>query len=415
MDNKTALVVTSVSSDTNSVLNFLNSQAAIHDIAFLVIGDEKSPKNFSMSPGRFVSIEEQRDFDFNLVEMLPENHYSRKNVGYLLCMTEGFFKIIETDDDNLPYNEFWAERVQSQGGRFVGNKKWINAYSYFCDHNIWPRGFPLQSIANEDQPIIEFVKEVNCPIQQGLADKNPDVDAIYRLTSKLPIVFDKEENLILAEGSYCPFNSQNTTWFKESFPLLYLPSYCSFRMTDIWRSFIAQRILPTCNWHLCFTSATMYQERNEHNLMKDFKDEIPGYLMNAEIINLIEDLNLKEGVQHIYENLSEFYVEKAIEKQKATYDLIKAKTDSIKVALNAAEYRLAKFKDSNQRLWTRTARLEEERLSREIQLLILMYGESVKNLEFADFSLKTKTPFIQLIDAPLPPLTANQIHKGMAA
>jgi hypothetical protein len=29
-------------------------------------------------------------------------------------------------------------------------------------------------------------------------------------------------------------------------PLLYLPSHCCFRMTDIWRSFIAQR----CLWEL---------------------------------------------------------------------------------------------------------------------------------------------------------------------
>jgi hypothetical protein len=75
-----------------------------------------------------------------------------------------------------------------------------------------------------------------------LADENPDVDAIYRLTLPLPIIFNKANNVALGNNSFCPFYSQNRTWFKEAFPLLYLSSHCSFRMTDIWRSFVAQRI-----------------------------------------------------------------------------------------------------------------------------------------------------------------------------
>src|SRR5438270_335676 len=79
-------------------------------------------------------------------------------------------------------------------------------------------------------------KEIYCPIQQGLADENPDVDAIYRLAFPLPLTFRTDRRIALGGSAWCPFNSQNTTWTREAFPLLYLPSYCSFRMTDIWRS-----------------------------------------------------------------------------------------------------------------------------------------------------------------------------------
>src|ERR1700691_4694073 len=92
-------------------------------------------------------------------------------------------------------------------------------------------------------------------------------------------------------GACCPFNSQNTTWFKEAFPLLYLPYYCSFRMTDIWRSFVAQRIAWTCGWPVLFHQSTMRQERNDHNLMNDFRDEISGYNNNALICNSLKELN----------------------------------------------------------------------------------------------------------------------------
>jgi len=38
-----------------------------------------------------------------------------------------------------------------------------------------------------------------------------------------------------------------------------------------------------------------------------------------------------------------------------------------------------------------------------------MYAEVLKNTEVADFSLKNKLPFIQLIDAPLSPIQPTQI------
>jgi hypothetical protein len=140
-----------------------------------------------------------------------------------------------------------------------------------------------------------------------LADDNPDVDAIYRLTQPLPIQFNKFDNVALGDNAICPFNSQNTTWFKEAFALLYLPSYCSFRMTDIWRSFIAQRILWTCGWTVLFHNSTVRQERNDHSLMADFKDEISGYTNNLEIMQTLIQLDLALGVQAIPGNLRKCY------------------------------------------------------------------------------------------------------------
>ena len=36
-----------------------------------------------------------------------------------------------------------------------------------------------------------------------------------------------------------------------------------------------------------------------------------------------------------------------------------------------------------------------------------MYGESLKNLEIADFSLRNRTPFVQIIDEPIAPITPS--------
>lgn len=305
-NKKTALVVTSIASP-NEVLQSLAKGSAENNISFYVIGDTKSPENFVLEGCNFYSIEKQRQLSFEIAKLCPERHYTRKNIGYLIAIQEGADLIIETDDDNFPKAEFWQKRKRKHHVPFAEENSWLNIYHFFSEQFVWPRGFALEQLQKPVPSIQEFdIQEKICPIQQGLADENPDVDAIYRLAYPLPLKF-KEGKIAIGKGSWCPFNSQNTTWFKEVFPLLYLPSYCSFRMTDIWRSFVAQRILWENDWFLLFHEPTVWQERNEHNLMKDFQDEIPGYLNNNRITEELENLNLTPGSENIPDNLMKCY------------------------------------------------------------------------------------------------------------
>lgn len=110
-------------------------------------------------------------------------------------------------------------------------------------------------------------------------------------------------------GAWCPFNSQATWRFKPSFPLLYLPSTCTFRMTDIWRSLVAQRCLWELDRGICFHAAEVDQERNVHNLAKDFEDEVPGYLLNSKIARTLSSITLRPGVGEVTHNLVRCYEE----------------------------------------------------------------------------------------------------------
>jgi hypothetical protein len=78
-------------------------------------------------------------------------------------------------------------------------------------------------------------------------------------------------------------------------------------MTDIWRSFVAQRICWENNWSLLFTPSSVFQERNEHDLMKDFKDEVSGYLHNDTIAKTLDNLNLSPGIDNIPDNMYRCY------------------------------------------------------------------------------------------------------------
>ncbi len=300
------LIITSIADSNHPVLRQYAEESASRFIPLIVIGDMKSPKTFDLPGCDFYSVSRQLEMSSALAKLLPFNHYARKNLGYLAAMRSGVDVIIETDDDNLPFAGFWEERLKRVEARPLINCGWLNAYRYFTDSHIWPRGFALEHIQDEVPPLPDTIT-VDCPIQQGLASLNPDVDALYRLTLPLPIDFRSGGSLALGRNSICPFNSQNTTWFREAFPLLYLPSYCSFRMTDIWRSFVAQRIAWECGWSILFHQSTVWQERNDHNLMNDFKDEIPGYLNNGRIIDELCTLQLQKGIDGIPDNLVTCY------------------------------------------------------------------------------------------------------------
>ncbi|MCF8057276.1 MAG: STELLO glycosyltransferase family protein [Desulfocapsa sp.] len=302
----TYLVITSVADSEHPILRKIANEAASQGVPFVLIGDSKSPASFKLSHCDFYSIERQQNLSFSLAHLLPLNHYARKNIGYLVAMSAGAESIIETDDDNLPFPEFWSEKKRQVDAHHMVDAGWVNIYRYFSDRHIWPRGFSLEHI-QDDVPLLTGQKVTDCPIQQGLASENPDVDAIFRLTQPLPVEFWQADNVALGKGSICPFNSQNTTWFKDAFPLLYLPSCCSFRMTDIWRSFIAQRIAWECGWSILFHKSSVLQERNNHNLLTDFKEEIMGYLHNTTLVSELHKLVLEQGEKNISKNLITCY------------------------------------------------------------------------------------------------------------
>ena len=113
--------------------------------------------------------------------------------------------------------------------------------------------------------------------------------------------------------------------------------------------------------------------------------------------------------KRMFESLSNYYINKTIEKQVKTFKIVSAKRDSVVAVLKSAEYQLASFRDSHRSLQMKTDQVTELRLQREITALSAMYAEVLKNTEVADFSLRNKTPFIQVIDAPILPLAPVQL------
>lgn len=283
-DVKKIIVITSIFEPTAAVVSFSN----LSGYQLIVVGDKKSPKNWHCDNVEYLSVEQQETLPYQLSKVLPFNHYCRKMLGYLAAIEHKAAYIIDTDDDNHPKENWDFPAFEGQFDAMSGHTGFVNIYQHYTKQKIWPRGLPLDLI-NTDFQIEKFTSKQNCNIGiwQGLADEDPDVDAVYRLTNNNPCYFDDKPPIVLNSGAICPFNTQNTIIRKELFALLYLPTYVTFRFTDILRGLVAQPIMWLYNYQLGFVNATVVQKRNVHNYMDDFISEIPMYQHCDKIVDLV--------------------------------------------------------------------------------------------------------------------------------
>lgn len=252
----------------------------------IVVGDKKTPVDWNYAGTTYYP----HGHDFGFSFKAPDNHYARKNLGYLQAIKHGATLIYDIDDDNFPV-ESWKMREVDCTATTVTGPGWCNVFKRFTGDNIWPRGFALDHLHSVGT--MGTFHNVHAPVQQGLANGNTDVDAIWRLAMMRDVTFTSTVSLALTPGVWCPFNSQTTWWWPEAYHLMYLPIYSTFRMCDIWRSFVAQRCLWASGYGVVFHSpGEVFQSRNPHNLLADFEDEVPGYLNNGKIASVLDGLRL---------------------------------------------------------------------------------------------------------------------------
>jgi len=108
--------------------------------------------------------------------------------------------------------------------------------------------------------------------------------------------------------------------------------------------------------------------------------------------------------ENIFHHLSRFYIQQSSDKQKQTYDLVKAKTDSIYRQWTSSEFTASNMEESEGALWAPSDRTRRTIKVKQSNMYAMAYGEAIKNLEMADYAVKNSTPFIREIDRPFSPL-----------
>lgn len=299
---KKNIVITSIFEPSQAIKDF----AKIDNYKLIVVGDKKTPAGWHCHNVDYLSVTDQEQMSFELAKVLPYNHYCRKMLGYLVAIKNGADFIVDTDDDNIPKENWEFPAFEGEFDYIKGDKGHINIYQLYTKENVWPRGLPLRLIT-ENFELEKHMATTICRIGiwQGLADEDPDVDAIYRLTSDSPCYFNERPPVVLGAGTISPFNTQNTMIRKELYALMYLPTYVTFRFTDILRGLIAQPIMWLYGYRLGFVNATVLQLRNPHDYMKDFISELPMYEHCEAVTDLVT--NAISASETIEANLTKAY------------------------------------------------------------------------------------------------------------
>ena len=295
------IVITTIQLPTDAV----KTMAAQAGWKVVAVGDQKTPAEWKLDNCVFLSVEHQAELGYNIHKLIPYKHYGRKNIGYLFAIQHGARVIYDTDDDNelivdrldeafiinLEENRsdmlvYLPQQTLTASNELDERLPVVNPYIHFGQKNIWPRGYPLSSIdltKSLNYKYVEAKQSLKPYVQQGLANGDPDVDAIFRLTrkrggAKVDLTFDREAPPVtLPRGVMSPFNTQNTIIHREAFWGLLVPVTTTFRVCDIWRGYWMQRVLWEVGGTLSFHTASVYQDRNEHNYFLDHVDEFPLY------------------------------------------------------------------------------------------------------------------------------------------
>ena len=215
-------VVTTINPPTEAILGV----AALPGWSVVVVGDVSSaPFNVSAENVVFLSAQAQQQLAApysSLTALLPWKHFGRKNIGFLYAILHGADMLWDFDDDNmlkpghtpqLPTAGVHQVQMLSQHDCAA-----FNPYPHMGDPSTetpatppaWPRGFPLDLIRSPCRHKLVASNTSRVAVLQSLADHDPDVDAIYRLTRGVPFSFrdGSRKTLIMPNGTLTPWNAQ---------------------------------------------------------------------------------------------------------------------------------------------------------------------------------------------------------------
>ncbi|KAK7345049.1 hypothetical protein VNO77_15428 [Canavalia gladiata] len=265
----------------------------------LAIGGSKTPSDWNLKGAIYLSLEEQANLGFRVVDYLPYDSYVRKSVGYLFAIQHGAKKIFDADDrgevidgdlgkhfDVELVGEGARQEVLLQYSHDNPNRTVVNPYIHFGQRSVWPRGLPLENVGEIGHE--EFYTQVfggKQFIQQGISNGLPDVDSVFYFTRKsgleaFDIRFDEHApKVALPQGMMAPVNSFNTMYHSPAFWALMLPVSVSTMASDVLRGYWGQRLLWEVGGYLVVYPPTVHRY-----------DRIEGYPFSEE-----KDLHVNVG------------------------------------------------------------------------------------------------------------------------
>lgn len=285
------------------------------DVDIIVTGDNKTKQD-----AKSLCDKVQRDFgietiymDVNdqkqymdkfplLKEFIPFNCIQRRNVSILKAYERGAEMIVTIDDDN-----FIAQKNYFKSHDIVGKEvelktissdnSWLNVCQWLTDENsrkFYHRGYSFLH-RQKDGKLTETMQKGKVIVNAGLWLGDPDLDAVTRIGTPINVVeYQRPDNFALANGTYSPFNSQNTAIHRSIIPAYFLCSGIG-RYDDIWASYVIRRIADHFGDLIAFGYPLVTQNRNVHILWNDLDQERLGMELTNQLCDVFRACQLTEN------------------------------------------------------------------------------------------------------------------------
>jgi len=165
-------------------------------------------------------------------------------------------------------------------------------------------------------------------VYQSLADHEPDVDGIFRLTKPIPFDFlsapGRPLGVAVPWGALAPYNAQATLLLRPALWSALLPVTVHGRVSDIWRGYFAQRLLRDVvgeGRRLAFLPPAVTQIRNPHDPLRDMNAELPLYFQSLQLVRFLGEWRGSRGAslpQRFEELMVALYERRYVEEPDVT-------------------------------------------------------------------------------------------------
>ena len=306
------------------------------DVMFFVIGDRKTPDEDvvvflqeNVPNHAYYGIDAQYKLGYKCARLIPENCIQRRNIGFLEALKWGADIVVSIDDDNIPIGDYF-----STFQKFCGASIQASAASGWFDvgEMLSPRashrGFPR---IKKSPLIFNAAIAGQIGVFAGICLGDPDIDAVERIANG-PTVHGVSEILrsgvvVDPKSTWTVFNSQNTAVVRELVPAWFMIPFIG-RADDIFASLIVQRVMRETGLYTHFGSPFVFQQRNQHDLLKDLVNELlcmQQVLPLAKWLNdylyMNDDKSVLSRVRRIWEGMSDNILPaKSIDAAKAWCD-----------------------------------------------------------------------------------------------
>jgi reversibly glycosylated polypeptide len=323
---ESAQMKTTIVTTTIHVPHFLTAyeknirQNGHSNVDFVVIGDKKTPpeaREFCQTiPNcEFVGLLGQEMYLQRFPELaihIPFNSFERRDIGLLMAYEQGADVIITIDDDNLAtghdmiglhHDMVCPKLCLPNVETHDSSSGWFNVCGILEEENgveFYHRGYSPRHKWETNQYTTLWQGPRKVVVNAGLWLNNPDTDAITRLERKLNVVgfkYNMPHSIALAPGTWSPFNCQNTALARDVIPAYFMSPVIA-RHSDIFASYVINRIAEHLSDVIAFGLPLANHERSEHNLWHDVDLERWGMQVTDEFCDALRAIKLTGKTYH---------------------------------------------------------------------------------------------------------------------